>query len=172
MFIIISYNYKQLSKLELWKSYFPEPTKRDIVAICKSRKICENLFSGTRSSHSTLMRIGPFPGPRFNIKMSSYQYRKSHCGDKTVVRSSYLHNGISFTGKMASLYWFSPLVTTSRGTAITMVRLWGKGSYIANENVINICGENQDHLTLPFCDLDKWWLFCKNNFQYPAIFTQ
>ena len=33
------------------------------------------------------------PGPRFNIKMSSYQYRKSHCGDKTAVRSSYLHNG-------------------------------------------------------------------------------
>ena len=23
-------------------------------------------------------------GPRFNIKMSSYQYRKSHCGDKTI----------------------------------------------------------------------------------------
>ena len=44
-------------------------------------------------------------GPRFNIKMLSYQYRKSHCGDKTVVRSSYLHNGISFTGKMSSLYW-------------------------------------------------------------------
>ena len=37
--------------------------------------------------------------------MSSYQYRKSHCGDKTVVRSSYLHNGISYTGKMTSLYW-------------------------------------------------------------------
>ena len=32
----------------------------------------------------------------------SYQYRKSHCGDKTVVRSSYLHNGISYTGKMSS----------------------------------------------------------------------
>ena len=45
------------------------------------------------------------PGPQFNIKMSSYQYRKSHCGDKTVVRSSYLHNGISYTGKMSSLYW-------------------------------------------------------------------
>ena len=44
------------------------------------------------------------PGPRFNIKMSSYQYRKSHCGDKTVIRSSYLHNGISYTGKVASLY--------------------------------------------------------------------
>ena len=42
--------------------------------------------------------------------MSSYQYRKSHCGDKTVERSSYLHNGISYTGKMSSLYWFSPLI--------------------------------------------------------------
>ena len=42
--------------------------------------------------------------------MSSYRYRKSHCGDKTVVRSSYLHNGISYTGKMTSLYWFGPLV--------------------------------------------------------------
>ena len=40
------------------------------------------------------------PGPRFNIKTLSYQYRKSHCGDKTVVRSSYLHNRISYTGKM------------------------------------------------------------------------
>ena len=48
------------------------------------------------------------PGPWFNIKMSSYQYRKSHCRDKTVVRSSYLHNGISYTGKMTSLYWFIP----------------------------------------------------------------
>ena len=45
------------------------------------------------------------PGPRFNKKMSSNQYSKSHCGDKTVVRSSYLHNGISYTGKMSSLYW-------------------------------------------------------------------
>ena len=48
------------------------------------------------------------PGLQFNIKMSSYQYRKSHCGDKTVVRSSYLHNGISYTGKMSSLYWIRP----------------------------------------------------------------
>ena len=49
-------------------------------------------------------------GPWFNIKISSYQYRKSRCGDKTVVRSSYLHNWISYTGKIISLYWFSPLV--------------------------------------------------------------
>ena len=48
------------------------------------------------------------PGPWFNIKMLYYQYRKSHCGVKTVLRSSYLHNAISYTGKMASLYWFCP----------------------------------------------------------------
>ena len=50
------------------------------------------------------------PGPRFNIKMSSYQYRKSHCGDKTILRPSYLHNGISYTGKMTSWYWVRALV--------------------------------------------------------------
>ena len=37
--------------------------------------------------------------------MSSYQYRISHCGDKTVLRPSYLHKGISYTGKTTSLYW-------------------------------------------------------------------
>ena len=55
------------------------------------------------------MHMTPFShwkqGPWFNIKMSSYQYRKSHCGDKTILRSSYLHNGIPYTGKMTSLYW-------------------------------------------------------------------
>ena len=46
-------------------------------------------------------------GPWFNIKMSPYQYRKSHCGDKTILRPSYLHNGISHTGKKTYLYWIS-----------------------------------------------------------------
>ena len=48
---------------------------------------------------------GRYPGPWLNIKMSSYQYRKSHCGDKTILWPSYLHNGISYTGKTTSLYW-------------------------------------------------------------------
>ena len=46
-----------------------------------------------------------YAGAWFIIKMLSYQYRKSHCGDETIVISSYLHNGISYTGKMTSLYW-------------------------------------------------------------------
>ena len=41
--------------------------------------------------------------------MSSYQYRKSHCGDNTILRPSYLHNEISYTGKMTSLYWIRAL---------------------------------------------------------------
>ena len=44
-------------------------------------------------------------GGWINIKIQSYQYRKSHCGDKTILRPSYLHNGISYTSKMTSLYW-------------------------------------------------------------------
>ena len=50
----------------------------------------------------------PRPRPCFNIDMSSYQYRKSHCGDQTILQSSYLCIGISYTGKMAFLYWISP----------------------------------------------------------------
>ena len=70
------------------------------------------LFSQSISRRGTIRGMGPAidsrhyyvniyggwqPGPWFNIKMSSYQYRKSHCGDKTVVRSSHLHNRISYT---------------------------------------------------------------------------
>ena len=54
------------------------------------------------------------------MKMSSYQYRKSHCGDKTVVTSSYLHNVISYTGKITYLYWFGPLVSETVTKKIRM----------------------------------------------------
>ena len=84
------------------------------------------------------------PGPWFNTKMTSYQYRKSycgdkmilrpsylhngisytgkmyrksHCGDKTIVRPSYLHNGISYAGKMTSLYWIGALEVSHPDTA-------------------------------------------------------
>ena len=50
--------------------------------------------------------LSTIPGPRVNIKMTSYSYRKSHCGDKTeILWPSYRHNGISYTGKTTSLYW-------------------------------------------------------------------
>ena len=41
----------------------------------------------------------------FNMKMPYYQYNKSHYGDKTILPSSYLHNGISHIGKTICSYW-------------------------------------------------------------------
>ena len=67
--------------------------------------------------------------------MSSYQYRKSHCGDKTILRPSYLRNGISYTGKTASLYWIRAQASliTWHSNAILVAVNWviigsGKGS--------------------------------------------
>ena len=54
-------------------------------------------------------KTGP-AGPWFNIKMLFYLYRKSLCEDKTILRPSDLHNGISYIGKMTSLYWIRVLV--------------------------------------------------------------
>ena len=62
-----------------------------------------------------------WPGGRINIKMSSEQYRKSHCGDKTILRLSYLHNGISYTDKMTFLYWIKALAT--QGTLMDYVKV-------------------------------------------------
>ena len=57
-------------------------------------------------------RVKLSSGPRFNIKMLSYQCSKSHCGYKTILQPSYLQNGNSYTGKMTSLYWIRALVPT------------------------------------------------------------
>ena len=48
--------------------------------------------------------------------MTSYHHRKSHCGDKTILRPSYLHNGISYTGKTTSLYWIGAQMSDSQST--------------------------------------------------------
>ena len=69
------------------------------------RTLWDNDWKGGTDSWNRCME---WAGPWFNIEMTSYQYMKSHCGDKTVVRSSYLHNGISYIGKMSSLYWIGP----------------------------------------------------------------
>ena len=62
------------------------------------------------SGSIAIMQMGLIiSGSWFYIKMSSYQYRKSHCGDKTVILLSYLHCEISYTGKKTSLYWMSLL---------------------------------------------------------------
>ena len=62
--------------------------------ICKWRNIAWVL-------ESNLKYLGD-PGPRFNIKATSYQYRKSHCGVLTTVLFAQWD---FYTGKMTSLYW-------------------------------------------------------------------
>ena len=61
------------------------------------------------------------PGPHFNMKMKSYQYRKSHYGDKTILRPSYLHNGISYTGKTTFQYWIRTQAPYVPQTSAAMV---------------------------------------------------
>ena len=52
--------------------------------------------------------------PRYN---GTPLYRKFHCGDKRISRSScLLHNGNSYTGKTASLYWSSLQNISRQGT--------------------------------------------------------
>ena len=51
-----------------------------------------------------------WPGGWFNIKITPHRHRKSHCGDKMILQPSYLHNGISYTGKTTYLYWIRILV--------------------------------------------------------------
>ena len=58
---------------------------------------------------ASVMIADIMPTKNLNIKMS-YQYRNCHYGDKMILRPSYLHNSISFTGKMTSLYWIRALV--------------------------------------------------------------
>ena len=57
-------------------------------------------WEGTSKAHSTIATRG-----LNQYKDAILQYRKSHCGDKTILRPSYLHNGIPYTGKTTSLYW-------------------------------------------------------------------
>ena len=89
--------------------------------------------------------------------MSSYQYWKSYCGDKPVIRSSYLHNGISYTDKMTSLYWIKALTQL-------LITLLCQGQNI-NSNCVNSLRPNEAYmllfsakplseLMLPYCQVD------------------
>ena len=76
-------------------------------------------------------------GPWFNMEMLSYQYRKSHWGDKTILQPSYLHNGISYTGKMTSLYWIRALDVPSSPHVILFLE-W-INIYQKHSNSFNSC---------------------------------
>ena len=83
------------------------------------------------------------------INMSSYQYRKSHYGDKTVVRSSYLRNGISYTGKTTSLYWIRALMSSDAENLVYLEREYHGGKYcpfrvfFVHEELYQLPGQSQ-----------------------------
>ena len=75
---------------------------------------CHALYFDISAGRHGLMVKTKQPGPLFNIKILSYWYRISHWGDDKVVKSSYLHNGICYSGKMSYLYWINTLLENSR----------------------------------------------------------
>ena len=93
----------------LWWMYHQSLNLKTNMTVEKKKLNLIHISAPFISPHMCLRLWWPshmfLPGPWFNIKMSSYQYRKSHCGDKMILRPSYLHNGISYTGKTTSLYW-------------------------------------------------------------------
>ena len=76
------------------------------------------IFKRTSPSPSVNLVTPEYSGGWFNIKMMSYQYMNSRCGDKTIFWPSYLHNANSYTGKTISLYWIRFLVTNNNWTAL------------------------------------------------------
>ena len=99
------------------------------------------------------------PVPCFNINMLFYRYRKSHFGDKTVVRSSYLHNRISYTGKMAFLYWIRDLdaIYHTYMTITTMKVcnhiMWKENAILTPPNnlIYSNCTRITTHIMLAIC---------------------
>ena len=57
--------------------------------------------------------------------MSSYRYRKSHWGDKTILRPSFPHNRIFYTGNTTSLYWIRAQDGSSHETDLVCPELSG-----------------------------------------------
>ena len=97
-------------QVQCWLHYY-------IYAFCRLLKV------------STCCRSGSW----FNIKMISDQYRKSCCGNKMISRPSYLHKGISFTGKTTSLYWIRAqmsLVKITNKMSWEVMAHWGITSSI------------------------------------------
>ena len=63
--------------------------------------------------------------------MTSYKYRKSYCGDKTILWPSYPHSGISYTGEMTSLYWIGDQM-------IVITWWWQSSNCMDNWGLFNI----------------------------------
>ena len=115
---ISMYMYSQIHKYSYWVQCKPILYIECISNMNSSYLVAAAIkIVAVISSHWVPEITSLWPGPWFNIKMTSYQYSKSHCWDKTILRPSCLHNGISYTSKMSPLYWIWSLETPA-GDAI------------------------------------------------------
>ena len=89
-----------------WFTPFHVLIRPDVIWKILSRPLYHVHFNmiHTNSWHNCKM-LPLCPGSSLKLKIICYQFRKSHGGNKTILRPSYLHNGISYTGKMTFLYW-------------------------------------------------------------------
>ena len=97
------------------------------------------------------------------IKMWPYQYRKSHCGDKMILRPSYLHNGISYTGKITSLYSIRVQGISSQGIDLVIRKIFQfrqqKGHHIPALPTWPIMADNISRVSCqkgPICHALAW----------------
>ena len=95
-----------------------------------------------------IIRLQIPSGPWFNIKMPTYQYRKSYCGDKTVVRSSYSTMGFPILVRwhlfIESAAWYP--VTPVRGSFLTISHFTGHFMHMLNA-------------IIPSWDMWSFWLW-------------
>ena len=90
-----------------WSLYTIRQTQIDVLSLTdgSDKLVQKHAWVGEECNGCRISQIRlRGPGYWINIQMPSYQHRKSHSGDKTILRTSYLHNGFPYTGKMTSLY--------------------------------------------------------------------
>ena len=88
------------------RSCFWMMSKRYLKSFIAIEIFHQTCLVNTASANCLALRDAWPPGNCFIIKMSSYEYRKSCCGDKRVLQLYYLKSGISYTEKvvLVSLY--------------------------------------------------------------------
>ena len=85
----------------------------------------------------------------------SYQYRKSHYGDKTILRPSYLHNGISYTGKMNYRYIYN-LMTLTGAENVALLRPATQSSTVTAYHANYAVDGDNSSFSLTY-DEHPWW---------------
>ena len=75
-----------------------------------SPHLTHQVYMIVRAKHTLIrcIKLPERPGGWYNTKISSYQYKKDYCENKTILPHSYFHGRIYSTDKKASLYWISP----------------------------------------------------------------